>query len=345
MRCLTPLILLCLAIANPVIATTPCNSAQSNLEIPDPGGQRPLEGWLWYPTEADSAEQKIAGNAVWAEIRARRDVPIALGRHPLVLLSHGTYGNIYNQGWLAQALASHGYMVAAVNHPGTTSRNRDKQQAEKLWERTRDLSRIVDHLLSDARTAASVDPEKIAASGHSLGGHTVMRLLGAIHDDKRHDESCAPDPSRIDCRVVCRFGVGQSAANSAQLLQSLEDPRIRAVITLDLGGTQTFTPESLKTVSRPVMVIGVEPDPIMDQRLESLLLTESLPAELVQNMKLPGGAHFDFMGICTDRAKAILMDEKPEDVVICENGTKARAQKHKVLVGEIIKFLEKAGVH
>lgn len=344
MRCLTPLILLCLAVANPAIGATPYHPAQSSLDIPDPDGQRPLQGWLWYPTKADSAEQKIAGNAVWAEIRAQLDAPIAPGRHPLVLLSHGTYGNIYNQGWLAEALASQGYMVGAVNHPGTTSRNRDKQHAEKLWERTRDLSRVVDHLLSNARTSASVDPGKIAAAGHSLGGHTVMRLLGAIHDDKRHDKSCKPNPSRIDCRVVRRFGVGQSEANSEQLLQSLEDPRIRAVITLDLGGTQTLTPESLKTVSRPVMVIGVEQNPFMDQRLESILLTESLPAELVQYMKLPGGAHFDFMGLCTERAMAILMDEEPEDVVICENRTTARAQKHKVLVGEIIKFLEKVGI-
>ena len=56
MRFLTSLILLCLFTANTAFARTPYHAAQTDLDIPDPSGQRPLQGWLWYPTQADSAE-------------------------------------------------------------------------------------------------------------------------------------------------------------------------------------------------------------------------------------------------------------------------------------------------
>ena len=62
----------------------------------DTGGHRPVRVYLWEPD----------------------DVPSARAALPLVLLSHGTGGSAVEMFWLAEALASAGNRVAAVDHHG-----------------------------------------------------------------------------------------------------------------------------------------------------------------------------------------------------------------------------------
>lgn len=59
--------------------------------------------------------------------------------------------------WLAPELAQQGYIVAAPDHPGTTTFNKDADQAAKLWERPHDLSRVIDVLTTDPKLAGKVD--------------------------------------------------------------------------------------------------------------------------------------------------------------------------------------------
>jgi len=82
----------------------------------------------------------IADNAVFVGALAVQNAPVVAGEPPLVVLSHGYDGNWRNQVWLASALARLGYIVAAVNHPGTTSKDRSPAAAAQLWQRPRDVS-------------------------------------------------------------------------------------------------------------------------------------------------------------------------------------------------------------
>jgi len=332
----------CLLLAEVGLAATRYNAGEIELEISDSQNQRPLSGWLWYPTTASKPETVIAGNPVWADITGQRDAPVALGQHPLIVLSHGMYGNVSNLGWLARSLSQHGYVVAAINHPGTSTKSRDAEQAEQLWERTRDLSRVVDYLLEYSDLKDNLDPDKIAAAGHSLGGYSVMRLLGAIHDDDRHDKSCAPNQQRPDRRAVKMFNVGQDEINVPSLMQPLTDSRIQAAITLDLGLTQAFSPESLSTIKRPVLVIGAAHDLPLNQSVESQALAAALPVETSRHLILPRGVHFDFMGICTAHGEKILKEIEPDDAMVCENGTDSRVRKHQFMINEITAFLAKS---
>ena len=61
------------------------------------------------------------------------------GEFPLIVLSHGTGDSAQIMAWLACALASRGYIVAAVHHPGNNAL--EKYTAEGFliwWERARD---------------------------------------------------------------------------------------------------------------------------------------------------------------------------------------------------------------
>ena len=80
------------------------------------------------------------------------DAPIAPDgqKHRLVVLSHGRGGNGMLYAWLAQTLASHGYIVAALNHyHANTYDARIAYLANKLWQRPFDVSLVITDLLHD----------------------------------------------------------------------------------------------------------------------------------------------------------------------------------------------------
>nr|BFE95394.1 hypothetical protein GCM10020185_59300 [Pseudomonas brassicacearum subsp. brassicacearum] len=118
----------------------------------DPHNGRALEMVVWYPSATTETAQLIADNAVFVGASAVRNAPPTAGEHPLVVLSHGYRGNWSNQIWLASALAQKGYIVAAINHPGSTTHDRSPQAAAQLWQRPVDLRRVID--------AVTTQPEK-----------------------------------------------------------------------------------------------------------------------------------------------------------------------------------------
>ncbi|MEM6986697.1 MAG: alpha/beta fold hydrolase [Pseudomonadota bacterium] len=340
--------LLSTTLVNPtnVAATTETAAAVSDhsavgiryLSASDPNGRRDLEGWIWYPTDDTQDERPVLGTAVWAPVKGIENATPARGRFPLVLVSHGMYGNTRNQAWLARGLAQRGYLVAAINHPGSTTYDRRPSESRRLWERPRDLSRLLDHLLADDLWRARVDPERVAAAGHSLGGLTVVRLVGAVGDTERHSELCARDANHIDCQALAQLNIGH-AEDAEQLNGSDRDPRIRAAVSMDLGGTQSLSHASIAAIEVPMLVMGASRGELINQNRESKALAALLPTDLVDEFHLADTGHFDYLGECTDKGLLILREEEPEDAFICENGTDQRRSKHAVFVETIDAFL------
>ncbi|MEO0915213.1 MAG: alpha/beta fold hydrolase, partial [Pseudomonadota bacterium] len=295
------------------------------------------------PTVSDAALAPIFDSGVWESPLGLVDAPLAEGRFPLLLVSHGMFGNSRNQGWLASALAAKGWIVAMPNHPGTTSFNRDPALMPRLSERPRDLSRLLDALVADAAWADALDLSRVAAAGHSLGGYTVMRLAGARHDPVRQREICAGVPERVDCAALAELGAGVEPAGDGELSADRSDARIRAVIALDLGGTQIFAPESLAAIHMPVLILGAERGDMLDQDLESRALAAALQDRHTRFIEMDGVGHFDFLGICTEAGYAILAKDAPGDEMVCEDGIDNRRTRQATAVGEILGFLQDQG--
>lgn len=311
--------------------------AVSELQVTDPQGRRNTDGWVWYPSDEQRPQSRVIGNAVWAPVQAIRDARPAAGRYPLLLVSHGMYGNIFNQAWLGRALARRGYIVAAVNHPGTTTRDRRPQESRRLWQRAADLSRLLDTLLADPHWAEHIDTTRIAAIGHSLGGLTVMRIAGASSDFDAHASYCATHTA-TSCQAIEQLNIGHPE-DYAALAASNRDQRVAAVVALDLGGTQTLSPASVANIEIPVMVVGAPRAEQLNQQRESLALAAMLPAAQLEQLHIANTGHFDFLGLCTDRALQILREEDPDDVIVCVDGQQSRAQRHTRFVDAIDAFL------
>lgn len=129
------------------------------------GDRRPLELRLTAPANGDSL--------------------------PIVLLSHGFGPSNYipsKDGYapLAQFWAERGFAVIQPTHASSRVGGlpEDAPDAPFFWqERVQEIKAILDQLLEVERQAPSVtgrlDHSRIAAAGHSFGGHTVGLLLGA----------------------------------------------------------------------------------------------------------------------------------------------------------------------
>ncbi|GLQ33749.1 hypothetical protein GCM10007939_00320 [Amylibacter marinus] len=342
MRYQTPIsILLSFMIAAPAAIAQDYQTGMKELVILEKDGTRHLNGFLWYPTTEVENPVPAHGNVVWEPISVIPDAPLTTETHPLVLLSHGMFGNARNQAWLASALTKQGYIVAAIDHPGTSTFNRNADQRRSLWRRPQDISRTLDYLLDQPAFKSVIDPARIHMAGHSLGGFTAVALAGGRFDPDHFDGFCADNPADLVCTIFDRWNVAKSNTDRAAMQVDLRDDRIKSIAVFDLGGTQTFSPESLGQISTPMIVYGAPQDISgLDLDVESRALVTSLSQDIVQYHEPEGLAHFDFLGVCTAAALDILKEEEPDDIFVCEEGRQERRAAHQMIVENVAHFFE-----
>ena len=187
-----------------VVTTTtepaPIAPALTDLAEPGPFGigvrtivDESLTVEVWYPTEQDSTSESYDLRDFTPEIirnllsddadsvftyAATRDASPAGDVLGLVLFSHGFTGMRLQSTAITTHLASHGFMVAAPDHPSrdlfnvlgaTASGDRDAPVDELLAARA---------LVLDDPELGSLVTEAFAAVGHSAGGGTVLSLAG-----------------------------------------------------------------------------------------------------------------------------------------------------------------------
>lgn len=157
----------------------------------------PLIARLWYPTSRDVTGRRASylyGDSR-APLRDRLvtgfvssqsviDAPIAAARFPIVVYAPGAGGRLVDNSSLAQELASHGFVVAAIDdtHPAIAidfSSNeairRTKVDGErKVRLQADDILRLVDALQllarSKGRFAGHLDLNRVGVFGFSFGG-------------------------------------------------------------------------------------------------------------------------------------------------------------------------------
>jgi predicted dienelactone hydrolase len=296
------------------------------ITLPDAKNGRPLEMVVWYPAANTNAKPTlIADNKVFIGELGVPDAAPAAGEHPLVVLSHGYGGNWGKQVWLASALAHKGYIVAAVNHPGTTTQDRDPQTAAQLWQRPADLSRAIDAVLAQPKQFGAVAKQRIAAVGHSLGGWTVLEIAGARFDPDLFSRDCGAHPKLGGCIGYHEMNPAGTPAGKKQLAADLSDKRVTAIVSLDLGLSRGFTDASLAALPVPALVIaGGVPSEDMDPRLESADLVKRLPKASTHYVEIDDATHFSFMSICKPGGMELIEESSPGDGMICRDGEGAR---------------------
>ncbi|MBS1166259.1 MAG: hypothetical protein H6R00_2284 [Proteobacteria bacterium] len=310
--------------------------------LPGGSGGRPLHISIWYPTDDAAPVAEVGANRVFHGIPAITNAKPAYAAHPLVVLSHGYGGSWRNLGWLAADLVQRGYVVAAPDHPGTTTFDKSPSEAARLWERPHDLSRVIDALTAGPALAGAITPHRIAAIGHSLGGWTVAALAGARFSPGRFLDDCKAQPNPRTCGLAPELGI--TPTNAGSLDADMSDPRVGAFVSLDLGLARGFTPESLAAIHVPALIFGAGIDiGDLPAKLESGYLAENLPKATTTYIEIPDAMHFSFMQLCKPGAIELIEQDTPGDGIVCKDGgTRGREAIHDQVAGLILDFLAKA---
>jgi len=313
--------------------------------IPDAEHGRPLTVAVWYPTRAVGTPQLIGDNPVFFGTLALKDAAPAAGEHPLVVISHGIFGNWINQVWLAGALAQQGYIVASPNHPGTTSKDRTQPAASELWLRPLDIRRVIDAVIAQPKRFGAVAHHQIAVVGHSLGGWTALEVGGARFDPQRFTEDCKSYPAIAPCKAYQQIEAGRTEQAKQRLAEDLSDKRVAAIVSLDLGFSRGFTDESLAALQRPMLVIAAGvPSPELPAQLESADLAKRLPQKTSRYVEISDATHFSFLPVCKPGAVERIEQSDPGEGFICldAEGARPKPQIQQQVITLISEFLQQS---
>jgi len=273
-----------------------------------------LRATIWYPAAPDAREetQWIGPRLVpfFSIGKAAPDAaPAAGSRHPLVLLSHGNGDMAASLGWLGTALAAHGFVAVAVNHPGNNVLEDYTVEGFSLWWlRAVDLGAAIDALLDDKTFASQIDPARIGAAGHSLGGYTVIEAAGGVTNPELLQEFCRSPAADASCQPrppqpEMRRKTVERLSSDADFRQrygksgnSYRDARIRAVFAMAPGPGHVFTAESLENISIPVAIVAGSADEIVPPAAAETY-AKAIPHATLKLFEHAG--HFIFVRSCT----------------------------------------------
>lgn len=174
---------------------------------------------------------------VWQPQLADGKMPATSGGFPLLLYSHGFSGTKDDPAYLARFLASHGYILVAMDFPLTNLHAPGGPAVLDVVNQPGDISFVLDTMLDwnrdpDRVWYRQIDPGRIGLIGHSLGGMTTV--LATYH------------PRLLDPRIAAAV--------------SLAGP-------LEMFGRQLFAPFDL-----PFLMLASDADPMVDYHKNAAVL-------------------------------------------------------------------------
>src|ERR1700755_425516 len=109
------------------------------------GEETPLRLAIWYPSDAPVAVTQLGPY----RLNVALDGAPSGRALPLIVLSHGTGGSLFNSANLAISLAEAGFVVVAVLHTGDNYQDRSVSFSRRNFvDRPRHITRVIDFMLN-----------------------------------------------------------------------------------------------------------------------------------------------------------------------------------------------------
>ncbi|WP_036665696.1 alpha/beta hydrolase family protein [Paludibacterium yongneupense] len=260
------------------------------ITLVDPVSKGAMDAVVFYPSvQATTSPTPIGPFEIDAGAGA---VPMP-GRHPLVLISHGSGGNRWGHHDLAEQLARNGYIVAAIEHPGDNYHDQSGVGTDRvLLGRAPQLSALIDALLRDRQWSALIDPRKIGVAGFSAGGYSALLLAGGRPNFALLASYCHRHPSDA---MFCH--------HAAPMISSLDrwgataDARVKAIFIM-APLSMIFDAHGLAPVTLPVLIYLASSDHILFPSENGFHIRPYL-SHLVALKTIPRADHYLFMAPCS----------------------------------------------
>jgi predicted dienelactone hydrolase len=242
------------------------NVGVKTLQLTDSSRSRTFTVEVWYPsTESDAPiiyESIIGETTVKISGRAKRDAAPLAEKFPLIIASHGQPGIRFQYAYLNEQLASRGFVVASIEHTGSTYRDLTQQDyVTSLVYRPQDILFALNEL---PKIILSADGNNVGLLGYSYGGYSVINAAGAGLDGEAFTEYCRAAADKGPCFALPFFGELEQARgiNAVQA-----EGRIKAVFVMAPYGQPWFGEKSLANLKVPFFVaVGEEDDVAVYER-------------------------------------------------------------------------------
>ncbi|GAB4156121.1 MAG: alpha/beta hydrolase [Cyanobacteria bacterium J069] len=291
---------------------------------------------------------------VFRDYQRGRTIPVDLywsyrSRGPLIVISHGFGADRRFLGYLARHLASYGFAVAALEHPGsnvawlteiTQGRTRSRHGADLLpsrefIDRPLDVSFLLSELdrLNRHSTLLKgrLDTEKTVVIGHSLGGYTALALAGASLDLPNLRQFCN-SPERVTLSIADWLQC--TASDLPDELPDLRDRRVASIMLLNPVIGRLFDEESLAKIRIPTLIASGTSDAVMPAVSQQLLPFTRLHTDSKLLLTAIGGGHLS-VGDPDNLNQALT-----QNLFMREQGDRETAALRELLKGVSLSFVK-----
>lgn len=233
---------------------------------PISGADRELVLALWYPSSDDTTGQMadydlpvpivsdpVPGHDVGT------DAALASGSFPVALFTHGMDGYAEASSELMAHLASHGWLVVAPEHPGSSLRLDDDRTTDTYLQQPGDIVATLDHVLGGSEPAfgSTVNSDAVVVLGHSYGGYALLATAGLPFDVAGLEAFCA-DSTQDRCSNL-------SESNLAAFSAGFNEARVDAWIPMAAGDSVMFDLDGT-SANAPVLVLsGAQDTPKVEE--------------------------------------------------------------------------------
>ena len=245
------------------------------------------------PSQPGIAQVKILNLSLNDQKRARQ-IPVdiywstaATANKPVIVFSHG-FGSVRTDlRYLAEHLASHGYVVAALEHPGSNEANTNSAfqgktrvvMPQEFLNRPQDISFVLDELEKLNQTAnnplqGKLATNKVMVIGYSFGGSTALALAGAEFQLEHLKQRCKKNLTILSLGEAMQCIAQELPENSYQL----RDTRIKQAIALNPTTSLIFGETGLTKVQVPTLVLAGSADKTTPALTEQIIGFNKIPS-------------------------------------------------------------------
>lgn len=304
--CLLSITLFSMSRTPPPIPSISGNIGVHTEQYTDTKRKRPVVVEMWYPTDISEPFDNPE-DPVWVHPDEVRDVPPTEGKFPLIIMSHGHFGDRRDRSWLVEHLVKNGFIVVSVEHHGNSWRSYNPVLSLRFWERARDVSFVITQLLKDPFLRNHIDPHRIGFVGYSLGGMTGLALGGAkaqnVREIIKRYEGTIPE---LAPEIVEKIDFSEAHGN-------FTDKRIKALVLLS-PATFIFPNDTFKNIKAPVALVASEGDEILPFQDHALKIIQHLSPKKLKVLR-EKASHYVFLNRVSPIGKTLMRQELQTDQI------------------------------